>query len=277
MKEKPGIPLCFAHISDTHLPGTPANAFLERICREFRDPWENLRDCLRDLAAEPVDFILHAGDAVHEGSAGDYIRMRNCFAEFLPGVPVVTAPGNHDRREAFRAGMPGMTELSTGELVQEVRLPGKARILVLDTTRENVREPLSKGQTDWLEARLSEPAEEETLLLMHHPLACEEKIFRLPATERLEQMIAGSGVRGIFSGHTHRNRISTFLGKPCCTADSLAVGMRGPADAIRYTSFTGYQLCRLEAGVLSVENRCLTPKARELRKKRQEIDRTKEL
>lgn len=94
----------FAHISDTHLDCPGSSDFLKRLHREVRDPLENLTCCLQELAARKVAFVLHTGDMVHEGDAGDYAILRRLFDKYLPGVPVIAAMGNHDHRAAFREG-----------------------------------------------------------------------------------------------------------------------------------------------------------------------------
>lgn len=77
----------FAHISDTHLDCPGSSDFIKRLHREVRDPLENLTCCLQELAARKVAFVLHTGDMVHEGDAGDYAILRRLFDKYLPGVP----------------------------------------------------------------------------------------------------------------------------------------------------------------------------------------------
>ena len=69
----------FAHISDTHLDCPGSSDFIKRLHREVRDPLENLTCCLQELAARKVAFVLHTGDMVHEGDAGDYAILRRLF------------------------------------------------------------------------------------------------------------------------------------------------------------------------------------------------------
>ncbi len=250
----------FAQISDTHLPGDPPNAFLERVCREMRNPWDTLEMCLTELAAEPVDFVLHAGDVLHEGAVADYRRVQRLFAERLPGVPVVWAPGNHDRREVFAEVVPGAVCLGEDEYVQDILLPCGVRVLVLDTLRKAVADPLSEAQLDWLEARLADPTPEDVLLLMHHPPIWQDPIFAVPVTERFVDLAAHPKVKALFAGHTHQNMCTQFAGKPLYVADSMAVGMKSKKGAVTYYSRAGYHICDVdETGGVAVENRLLFP------------------
>lgn len=250
----------FGHISDTHLPGTPSNAFLDKVCREIRDPWDTLKDCLQELAKERVDFILHTGDVVHGGQEQDYEKVRGLFESYLPGVPVVFAPGNHDDRGMFWKQQNGVTELSEGEFVQDVRLACGVRVLVLDTLRKAAADAISERQVDWLEERLKEAYAGTTFLLMHHPPVWHDPIFAAPGSKRWERLIAESNIKAIFAGHTHQNLCTHYAGKPLYVADSLAVGMRSNQGQVQYHSRIGYSLCSTEliSGV-TVENRLLHP------------------
>ena len=141
----------FAHISDTHLDCPGSSDFIKRLHREVRDPLENLTCCLQELAARKVAFVLHTGDMVHEGDAGDYAILRRLFDKYLPGVPVIAAMGNHDHRAAFREGFLGIPSPGDEDFTQEVVLDG-LRILVLDSAKSGLIGSVSDAQVDWLEA-----------------------------------------------------------------------------------------------------------------------------
>ena len=84
--------LHFAHISDTHLTCGGSSPFMQRVAREVRDLWDNLKDCLCQLQGKALDFVLLTGDLVHEGEEEDYkalkrlLEEKNC-REFLCAAP----------------------------------------------------------------------------------------------------------------------------------------------------------------------------------------------
>lgn len=96
--------LKFAHISDTHLVSGNPSPLLESLYRRGRAPVDNFISCLRELSTQSLDFVIHTGDAVHEGDADGYAKFRSLLNNFLPGIPVLVALGNHDHPEAFCNG-----------------------------------------------------------------------------------------------------------------------------------------------------------------------------
>ena len=194
----------FAHISDTHLDCPGSSDFIKRLHREVRDPLENLTCCLQELAARKVAFVLHTGDMVHEGDAGDYAILRRLFDKYLPGVPVIAAMGNHDHRAAFREGFLGIPSPGDEDFTQEVVLDG-LRILVLDSAKSGLIGSVSDAQVDWLEERLASPAPRGTFLMMHHPTVCEHPAMALEVSPEFSSLVENSDIHAIFTGHTHSN------------------------------------------------------------------------
>lgn len=131
--------LHFAHISDTHLTCGGSSPFVQRVAREVRDPWDNLKDCLCQLQGKALDFVLLTGDLVHEGEEEDYKALKRLLEEKLPGVPLCCAMGNHDHRLAFRRGFLGENTEDAGPYLAYTQVKGLG-IITLDS-------PTSMGQT----------------------------------------------------------------------------------------------------------------------------------
>ena len=257
----------FAHISDTHLDCPGSSDFIKRLHREVRDPLENLTCCLQELAARKVAFVLHTGDMVHEGDAGDYAILRRLFDKYLPGVPVIAAMGNHDHRAAFREGFLGIPSPGDEDFTQEVVLDG-LRILVLDSAKSGLIGSVSDAQVDWLEERLASPAPRGTFLMMHHPTVCEHPAMALEVSPEFSSLVENSDIHAIFTGHTHSNYNGFFAGKPLYTADSLAFGMLYIQSEVIYTSRSSYNLCWLdEQGRVTTHNQLLYPEVQVLQRK----------
>ena len=100
--------ICFGHISDMHLAGDLASDSLVKLRAAGGDQLGNTKLALQELATEQLDLLIMTGDLVHEGTAEDYAALRALIEQYLPGVPVISAMGNHDVRKASREGFLGM-------------------------------------------------------------------------------------------------------------------------------------------------------------------------
>lgn len=111
--------IVLAHVSDIHLDGTEVRA-------------ERARRVLTYLAGLPraVDAVLVSGDIADHGTAEEYAEARELLGG-LP-VPVLTCPGNHDERGAYRKVLLGR-EAGDGP-VNEVRRVGGAVVAMCDST-----------------------------------------------------------------------------------------------------------------------------------------------
>ena len=78
--------MIIARISDTHLDGG------ERALARTRRVMDYLHGCR-------IDAILVTGDLTDHGEIQEYEQVK---AELTADVPVLTLPGNHDERSAYR-------------------------------------------------------------------------------------------------------------------------------------------------------------------------------
>lgn len=78
----------FAVVSDTHLGHNDSTT-----------PARQWRQAVEELAAQPVDFVLHLGDIVDRGREEQY----PIYKEIRDGLggPIYEIPGNHDPAELF--------------------------------------------------------------------------------------------------------------------------------------------------------------------------------
>ena len=146
------------------------------------------------------------------------------------GGEVVWAMGNHDERAAMRAELRLVEAAGPGiPPVLEVRWFGGLRVIVLDSTVPGEHwGQVDAQQLSWLSAELSQPAPEGSLLMIHHPPL--PTVLDLAVTVELREQAAlaevlrGSDVRGILSGHVHHPSFGTFAGIPVAAASSSAYG-----------------------------------------------------
>ena len=196
-----------AQISDPHvsLPGVllyggydPAAALTAVIDRVNR---------LRPVP----DFVVFTGDLTEDGLPDEYAH----FLELVAGlnVPSAAIPGNHDRRDAFHAGLTG-SPVSIGADPSWLHLTVDRfplRLIGLDTLalEGDPGGKLDPGRLGWLERRLGEAPGRPTLIFMHHPPFATGigfmDIWALANPERLAAIVARHPqILRVCCGHVHR-------------------------------------------------------------------------
>lgn len=196
--------MLIAQISDTHI--MPAGRLMSG--RVDTGPYLQ-RAVAHLLALDPrPDLVLATGDLVDAGSPVEYARLRGILAA-LP-MPVYLIPGNHDARDALRAGFPDHGYLPRGPFLQYVIEDHALRLIGLDTlVPGQPHGELCEERLGWLEARLAE-SDRPTLIFMHHPpFACGivefDSIGLNRGAERLAEIVrANPQVERILCGHVHR-------------------------------------------------------------------------
>ncbi|MCR2812671.1 metallophosphoesterase [Microbacterium sp. zg.Y1084] len=254
--EHPRPSAVFVHLADSHLPGEPSPLY------GAADADGHLAAILAGLEESGLrpDALLLAGDLVDRGDRSAYRRLRALVepvAERL-GAAVVWAPGNHDDRAAMRAELPLDDAADPASPVCFVRWFGGLRVLVLDSTvpGEHWGE-IGPVQEAWLRDELSRPAPEGSLLVMHHPPL--PTVLDLAVTVELRgqaalaDVLRGSDVRAILSGHVHHPSFGTFAGIPVAVASSSAYG-QDLATAVGSTrgqdAAQGYNLVQVYPGTI---------------------------
>jgi 3',5'-cyclic AMP phosphodiesterase CpdA len=156
------------------------------------------------------DLVLITGDLTECGLTSEYEMFSAILRRSLPGK-VYVIPGNHDRRQNFRAGLrnlPGVT--SDPEFVQYVIEDHPVRVVMLDTVVPGASHgALSAAQLAWLDARLAEQPSKPTLIGMHHPafmtgLPHMDRIALRDADRFAAVVARHPQVRRIVAGHHHR-------------------------------------------------------------------------
>ncbi|WP_040796085.1 metallophosphoesterase family protein [Nocardia higoensis] len=203
-------------ISDTHLVGAgtlfegiDSQAHLELACAAVR------------AAERTFDAILLTGDLVDGGGAEAYRRLSALVDELSAevGVPAIYAPGNHDDPELF-SDILG-TPIGADGTTDYVTTVGGLRIVVLDS---NVRGAghgeLRPHQFRWLAEILDEPADDGTVVVVHHPplpstsLYLEDYILDPAHRAQLADVLRGTDVRIVVSGHYHQPIGGVLAGIP---------------------------------------------------------------
>lgn len=156
------------------------------------------------------DVVVITGDLTESGMPAEYTNLAALIREYLP-MPVYVIPGNHDRRDNFRAHLahlPGVT--ADPEYVRYAIDDHPVRLVMLDTVVfGHGHGELRDEQLTWLDRTLSAMPDKPTMIGMHHPpflcgIAHMDRIC-LRDTEAFTAVIARHPqVKRIICGHHHR-------------------------------------------------------------------------
>ncbi|MET9805422.1 metallophosphoesterase [Streptomyces halstedii] len=211
--------LLLAQISDLHLDGG------ERATRRAARVMDHLRALPR-----PVDAVLVTGDIADHGAETEYEEAARLL---VAPFPVLTCPGNHDARPAYRKALLG--EPADDGPVNRVHYIAGTALLMCDSTvpgRDEGR--LDDATLDWIDATLTGlPRGMRALIAFHQPPV--EVHHALPDSAMLEQpeglaalLEAHPQVVAVLTGHAHTAASSTFAGRPLVVAPAVTWTLRMP-------------------------------------------------
>jgi Icc protein len=210
------------HVSDPH--------FVEEgLLYGELDPQAGLVEVLSSIEASGLDpeAIIFSGDLTDKGTVEAYRRLRRtceAYAERM-GAELIWAMGNHDQRANFRKTL--LDEEPRMLPVDRSYHLGGLRVLVLDSSIPGHHHgEITDEQLRWLAGELAMRADDGTLLVIHHPPVPPVQelavLSELRNQEHLAQVLEGSDVIGILSGHTHHTVFSTFANIPVAVASSTS-------------------------------------------------------
>lgn len=208
-----------AHISDLHLDGT------ERATRRATRVMDHLR-----ALPHPVDAVLVTGDIADHGEEAEYEEAKGILAA---SFPVLTCPGNHDSRPAYRKALLG--EAPERGPVNEVHHITGTAILMCDSTIPGRDEGRLDARTlAWIDATLDAlPQGTPALIAFHQPPV--DLHHPLPDSCKLEQpgdladlLGRHPRVAAVLTGHAHTAAASTFAGLPLIVGPAVTWTLRMP-------------------------------------------------
>jgi Icc protein len=211
------------HLSDTHvLPGEA-----DRL--QGVDTLQNVRDVLDFIRASGMhpDALIVSGDLANHGEPESYRRLRTALEPAVEHLKtqLIVAIGNHDARPAFREML--LNSPATEEPVDYVQWIGGLRIIVLDSTVPGAAYgEIRPTQLDWLSVQLSAPADEGSILVLHHPPVPDATplagLLTLHGADELEAVVEDSDVVAVLAGHAHHAISAPFGGVFCYAAPATA-------------------------------------------------------
>ncbi len=211
-----------AHLSDPHLVGG------DRLLSGHIDTATQLRLALSRVeeSEEPIDAIVISGDLTDSADPVAYallLEIAGPVADRL-GAALVTTGGNHDERRPLAATLFGLDTDAPQDRVIDLR---GLRVITLDSAVPGYHHGgFADAQYDWLTSELATPAVCGTILVMHHPPIT----YRSPTMAmldfddpaRLRDVLVGSDVRAILSGHLHVTTFGTLGGIPVIVAGGVS-------------------------------------------------------
>jgi 3',5'-cyclic-AMP phosphodiesterase len=196
------------HLSDLHVRPSGKPAY--RVVEASRLAERAMR-AVRAFTPRP-DAVVISGDLTDNGLPEEYAELRHMLRRHLGGLPVYLIPGNHDRRENFRAALaefPGV--VTDPAFVQYVVDDLPVRLVMLDSVVPGAGHgELCPGRLAWLEARLAEAPDRPTFIVLHHPpmmsgMPVYDGINLRNAAELGALLARYQQVERILCGHHHRS------------------------------------------------------------------------
>jgi 3',5'-cyclic AMP phosphodiesterase CpdA len=209
-----------AHVSDLHLDGGPrATARAARVTAH--------------LAGLPVDALLVTGDIADGGRPEEYAQARGLL-DRLP-YPVLTCPGNHDVRAAYRDvlldgsdGEPDADGFDADGPVNRASRVGDHLVAMLDSTIPGQGGGhLADATLAWLDRTLSVAPDVPAVVACHHPPVALHLPYvdaiRQEGADRFAAVLAGHPqVVAVLCGHAHTAAATTFAGRPLRVGPGVA-------------------------------------------------------
>jgi 3',5'-cyclic AMP phosphodiesterase CpdA len=217
-----------AHLSDLHLDGGPAASARARHVMAY----------LESLPAD-LEAVVVTGDLTADGRPEEYAQVAELIA--TSRHPVLTCPGNHDARQAYRAGLPDQvtgtatgTGTSTDAAVRDDaplnrvhRTDGMVFAMCDSTIPGEHAGRLDDVTLAWLEDVLRDtPPRIPVVVALHHfPEPLHSPVLdgmRLLDGDRLAAVLGRfPNVVAVLCGHAHTAAATTFAGHPLRVAPGV--------------------------------------------------------
>ncbi|MDQ3790210.1 MAG: phosphodiesterase [Actinomycetota bacterium] len=208
--------MILAHISDLHI-GQDQGDGGARALRRAQAVIDRLNGLQGDL-----DGVLVTGDIADHGLPEEYETVRELLGTLR--FPVVTCPGNHDERHAFRTALLGEPD-DEGPVNRVYRLGGYT-VAMADSSIPGQNDGYLDDDTlTWLDKVLVE-SDDPALVCFHHPPVRLGVPFvdgiMLNEPERLAEVVrAHDNVAAVLCGHAHTGASATFAGRPLVVAPGV--------------------------------------------------------
>ena len=216
--------MLIAQITDTHIVDKNEHWLSEPLTR-IRERLIQVISYLNALSPRP-DVVLLTGDVTDKGTPAAYDHFRELTKSL--SIPLYLIPGNHDCRQEMRKAFSNQPYMPNEGFIQYVVDDYPVRLIGLDTHVEGeAYGHICEERFTWLQQIINRGDEKPTLIFMHHaPVKTGTKIFdaiNCLADSHLEHLISKqNNFLGIIAGHYHQLCLTTYGGKTCFIAPSVA-------------------------------------------------------
>lgn len=211
-----------AHLSDPHLLAGGG-----RLAGHI-DTEAQLRKALARVegSGERFDALVISGDLADTGDPAAYALLLEIVEPVVErlGCALVLTGGNHDERRPMARTLHGVDTDAPHDRVTDVN---GLRIIAIDSAVPGYHHGgFSEEQYDWLTRELAKPAQHGTILVIHHaPITYRSPVMQLidfDDVDRLRDLVAGTDVRAVLSGHLHVTSFGTLGTVPVFVAGGVS-------------------------------------------------------
>lgn len=245
----------FGETAAGRMEGTDAGPILRSAPGEPPYPEVMNAAAVAEITELDPAAVLAKGDLTDAGLPEEWARFQEVWGGAF-GDRLHAVRGNHDAMSGHAYGTEGIPAL--------VEVPGAWAALLDSTTPGTDGGQLDAGQLEWLDdvASRAEEAQLPLLVFTHHhvwnPASPERPVryfgIQPDDSEALVEVVARRpAIRGVFAGHTHRNRVRRFAATGEVPYAEVACLKDFPGTWAEYRIFEG--------GVLQVHRRLSAPEA----------------
>ena len=253
----------FIHITDLHLSHPDVkdpNLHTDTIAT-----FTKIIDAISSMKLKPK-FVILSGDLTNTGEKKSYELLKTLLKSF--SIPVILALGNHDKRDWFHQVFNNKSSLDP---YFHDDIYSGLHVITLDTSVPGrIAGAICIDQFDYLQKTLEKHKANPKLLILHHPPRIDSNglpwgSLSMESTKKLQTVLEGKNVIGIFSGHIHINRASHWNGIPVYISNGLlsAIDVLATED-LRIVEGSSFSICVWRKSGVSVTYVPVNPEPREL-------------
>lgn len=175
---------------------------------------ELFSQCIRDSRRRGIDLAVITGDLTDASRQRQFKQARHQVLPAFGRVPYYLCIGNHDKyveRSGRGLGEKGFLQYVAGRENTYTNIDYQGyRFLLLDSClKDNDWGTIDEVQLEWLSGTLSESGDRPCFLFLHHPCNGPDTWFGINNARKLRYILrAFPNVRGVFSGHMHRSKVT---------------------------------------------------------------------
>ncbi|OPY58561.1 MAG: 3',5'-cyclic adenosine monophosphate phosphodiesterase CpdA [Pelotomaculum sp. PtaU1.Bin035] len=205
----------FALLSDTHISyGESTDDINEKYFGKLVEySGDLLIQCIADSKKRNIDLAVITGDLTDSARQPQYLGLRNQLLPCFGNTPYFLCIGNHDCyvNDSGMGKQGFLSYVANRENTHANIMFRDYQFLLIDSCRQNDNwGHIDSTQLQWIESILKKGRGNPSFLFLHHPCNGLDTWFGTKNYRDLQKVIkCFPGVQSVFSGHIHRNKITT--------------------------------------------------------------------